>query len=145
MPADRHRSASVAARSWPSCSRPCRRSPSRMAELDKWSRDSPGYFVDRPIILDLASVMLDTCGIGQLVEALGGRGIRIMGLEGVEADQLGPSLPPLLKGGPPGERRGAAAAGRVRSGQWGARGGGAATPRAELIADREPDPLRPIR
>ena len=72
-----------------------------LAELDKWSRDSPGYFVDRPIILDLASVMLDTCGIGQLVEALGGRGIRIMGLEGVEADQLGPSLPPLLKGGVP--------------------------------------------
>lgn len=72
-----------------------------LAELDKWSKDSPGYFVDRPIILDLASVMLDTCGIGQLVEALGGRGIRIMGLEGVEADQLGPSLPPLLKGGRP--------------------------------------------
>jgi septum site-determining protein MinC len=72
-----------------------------LSELDEWSRNSPDYFVGRPIILDLASAMLDRCGIVQLVEALGGRGIRIMGLEGVEADQLGPSLPPLLKGGRP--------------------------------------------
>jgi septum site-determining protein MinC len=32
---------------------------------------------------------------------LGERGIRIMGLEGADANQVGPSLPPLLKGGRP--------------------------------------------
>jgi septum site-determining protein MinC len=36
-----------------------------------------------------------------LIAALGERGIRIMGLEGVDADRLGPSLPPCLKGGRP--------------------------------------------
>jgi septum site-determining protein MinC len=72
-----------------------------LAELDKWTRNSPDFFVGRPIILDLATVALDQSEIGQLIEALGERGIRIMGLEGVDPDQLGPALPPLLKGGRP--------------------------------------------
>ena len=60
----------------------------------------------------------------------------------------GPTRPlaaPSAQGGAPSERQRDGRAGRVRSGQWGVRGGGATTPRAELIADREPDPLRPIR
>jgi septum site-determining protein MinC len=70
-----------------------------LAELDKWSRNSPDFFVGRPIILDLAGIPLDQAGITELIATLGERGIRIMGIEGAEADQLGPSLPPLLKGG----------------------------------------------
>ena len=70
-----------------------------LAELDKWSRNSPDFFVGRPIILDLAGIPLDQAGIAELIATLGERGIRIMGIEGAEADQLGPSLPPLLKGG----------------------------------------------
>ncbi|MGA7486802.1 MAG: septum site-determining protein MinC [Xanthobacteraceae bacterium] len=72
-----------------------------MAELDKWTRNSPDFFVGRPIILDLAAVALSRAGIGQLIAALGERGIRIMGLEDAHPDQLDPSLPPLLKGGRP--------------------------------------------
>jgi septum site-determining protein MinC len=75
--------------------------PNWLAELEKWSMNSPDFFVGRPIILDLAGVSLTASGIAQLVSVLGERGIRIMGIEGVEADQLGPSLPPLLKGGRP--------------------------------------------
>jgi septum site-determining protein MinC len=70
-----------------------------LAELDKWSRNSPDFFVGRPIILDLAGIPLDQAGIAELIATLGERGIRIMGIEGAEADQLGPSLPPVLKGG----------------------------------------------
>ena len=70
-----------------------------LAELDKWSRNSPDFFVGRPIILDLAGIPLDQAGIAELIVTLGERGIRIMGIEGAEADQLGPSLPPVLKGG----------------------------------------------
>ncbi len=70
-----------------------------LAELDKWSRNSPDFFVGRPIILDLASVPLDQSGIAELIATLAERGIRVMGIEGAESDQLGPSLPPLLKGG----------------------------------------------
>ena len=75
--------------------------PNWLAELEKWSMNSPDFFVGRPIILDLAGVSLTASGIAQLITVLGERGIRIMGIEGVEADQLGPSLPPLLKGGRP--------------------------------------------
>jgi len=70
-----------------------------LAELDKWTRNSPDFFVGRPIILDLATVALNQPEIGELIAALGERGIRVMGLEGVDPDQLGPTLPPLLKGG----------------------------------------------
>jgi septum site-determining protein MinC len=75
--------------------------PGWLAELDKWTRNSPDFFVGRPIILDLATVALDRGEIGRLIAALGERGIRVMGLEGVQADQLDASLPPLLKGGRP--------------------------------------------
>jgi septum site-determining protein MinC len=72
-----------------------------LTELDKWTRTSPDFFVGRPIILDLAAVPLVEPGISELITTLGERGIRIMGLEGADADQVGPSLPPLLKGGRP--------------------------------------------
>jgi septum site-determining protein MinC len=72
-----------------------------LAELDKWTRNSPDFFVGRAIILDLATVALDRSGIRELIEALGERGIRVMGLESVDPDQLAPTLPPLLKGGRP--------------------------------------------
>ena len=72
-----------------------------LAELDKWTRSSPDFFVGRPIILDLATAALSQSGISELIAALSERGIRVMGLEGAHPDQLGPSLPPLLKGGRP--------------------------------------------
>ena len=72
-----------------------------LAEVDKWSRNSPDFFVGRAIILDLAGVALSQSGISELLEKLTERGIRVMGLEGAHPDQLGPSLPPLLKGGRP--------------------------------------------
>ena len=68
-------------------------------ELDNWSRNSPGFFVGRPIILDLGAATLDVAAIISLIAALGERGIKIVGLEGADPDRLGPSLPPLLKGG----------------------------------------------
>src|SRR5260221_540740 len=70
-----------------------------LAELDKWRRTSPDFFVGRPIILDLGSVPLSESEISELIGALAERAIRVMGLEGADPDQLGPSLPPLLKGG----------------------------------------------
>ena len=72
-----------------------------LAEVDKWSRNSPDFFVGRAIILDLAGIALSQSGISELLDSLAERGIRVMGLEGAHPDQLGPSLPPLLKGGRP--------------------------------------------
>jgi septum site-determining protein MinC len=68
-----------------------------LAELKKWSATSPAFFAGRPIILDLAAVDLTESQIGELIAGLGERGIRVMALEGTKADQLAPSLPPVLK------------------------------------------------
>ena len=70
-----------------------------LSELDVWIRSSAGFFVGRPVVLDLAAVTLTTSAIAHLIDELSSRSIRIMGIEGVDAEKLGPGLPPLLKGG----------------------------------------------
>jgi septum site-determining protein MinC len=72
-----------------------------LTQLDKRSGTSPAFFVGRPIILDLAAVALNESQIGELIGELAGRGIRVMALEGPEPDELGSSLPPVLKRGRP--------------------------------------------
>jgi len=69
--------------------------------LDRWSGNSPNFFTGKPIILDLAGVALAAPEIAELIAMLAARGIRVMGLEGAQPDQLSPSLPPLLQGGRP--------------------------------------------
>jgi septum site-determining protein MinC len=70
-----------------------------VTQLDKWIRNSPDFFVGRPIILDLAGLALAVSEIAQLITTLAARGIRVMGIEGAGPHQLGPDLPPLLQGG----------------------------------------------
>ena len=72
-----------------------------LTELDNSIRTSPGFFIGRAVVLDLAAVKLSESAIGHLIAQLGERGIRIMGIEGYEASDLGASLPPVLKGGRP--------------------------------------------
>ncbi len=70
-----------------------------LSELDAWIRSSAGFFVGRPVVLDLSAVTLTTPAIAHLIDELGSRSIRIMGIEGIDPEKLGPGLPPLLKGG----------------------------------------------
>jgi septum site-determining protein MinC len=70
-----------------------------LVQLDKWSGNSPNFFVGRPIILDLAGSALQVSEISQLITQLAARGIRVMALEGAHANQLDPLLPPLVQGG----------------------------------------------
>ena len=72
-----------------------------LAQLDVWMRNSVGFFVGRPVILDLTSVELSGAAIEHLVSELETRDIRIMGIEGAEPGKLGPKMPPVLKGGRP--------------------------------------------
>ena len=68
-------------------------------ELDTWIRSSSGFFVGRPVVLDLSGVKLSGSAIAYLIKELESRDVRIMGLEGAESVELGPGLPPVLKGG----------------------------------------------
>ena len=70
-----------------------------LAQVDKWSGNSPNFFVGRPIILDLAGAAVGASEIATLIAHLAARGIRIMALEGADANQIGPSLPPVLQRG----------------------------------------------
>ena len=65
------------------------------SELDEWSKKSPGYFVGRPIILDVSALPLDKEELAKLVADLSERDIRIMGVEGPKASFLGLGMPPL--------------------------------------------------
>jgi septum site-determining protein MinC len=73
-----------------------------LAELDKWTGNSPGFFAGKPVILDLAAVTLSEQAISHLIDQLAERGIRIMALEGVDPTTVGAKVPPVLLGGRPG-------------------------------------------
>lgn len=70
-----------------------------LEEIDATLARSPGFFLGRPIVLDLSAVDLSPHGIAHLVSNLESRGIRVLGLEGVEATGLDAGLPPVLSGG----------------------------------------------
>jgi septum site-determining protein MinC len=76
-----------------------------LAQLDNWARNSPGFFVGKPVVLDLGAVKLSHVGIRHLLGQLTERNIRIVGLEGADETQLDSSLPPLLTGGRAAERQ----------------------------------------
>ena len=73
-----------------------------LGELDKCIRNSTGFFLGKPVILDLSAVKLSEQAILHLIEQLAERGIRVMGLEGADPAVIGPKLPPVLMGGRPG-------------------------------------------
>ena len=70
-----------------------------LRELEKAVRGSAGFFLGRPAVLDLSSVDLSQSAIAHLVGQLEALGIRIMGIEGADAEHLGSGLPPALRGG----------------------------------------------
>jgi septum site-determining protein MinC len=75
-----------------------------LAKLDDWTRNSPGFFAGRPLVLDLSGLSLGQAGLTHLLDQLAARNLRIIGLEGADESQLGPSLPPLLTSGRSAER-----------------------------------------
>jgi septum site-determining protein MinC len=68
-----------------------------IGQLDKWTSNSPDFFASRPIILDIAAVALSVSEIAELIAMLATRGIRVMGIEGAQPEQLSPSLPPPIQ------------------------------------------------
>src|SRR5437879_4280925 len=70
-----------------------------LEEIDATLACSPGFFVGKPVVLDLSAVDLSRPAIAHLVLSLEKRNIRVLGIEGVEAARLTASMPPLLTGG----------------------------------------------
>jgi len=70
-----------------------------LQEIDATIARSPGFFVGRPVVIDLSSVDLSQSGIAHLLTSLQERNIRVLGIEGVEEARLTQGMPPLLSGG----------------------------------------------
>jgi septum site-determining protein MinC len=70
-----------------------------LEEIDATLASSPGFFVGKPVVLDLSAVDLSQTAIAHLVTSLESRNIRVLGIEGVAAAHLTTSMPPLLTGG----------------------------------------------
>ena len=70
-----------------------------LEEIDATLARSPGFFVGKPVVLDLSALDLSQSAIAHLVTSLETRNIRILGIEGVDAAYITTSMPPLLTGG----------------------------------------------
>jgi septum site-determining protein MinC len=70
-----------------------------LEEIDVTLGRSPGFFVGKPVVLDLSAVDLSQSAIAHLVTSLEQRNIRVLGIEGVDEARLTASMPPLLTGG----------------------------------------------
>ena len=72
-----------------------------LERLDDLAARSTGFFLGRPIVLDLEGVDVTQADLKDLLGELGERGVRVMGIEGVRGSLIGPNMPPLMKGGRP--------------------------------------------
>ncbi len=72
-----------------------------LARLDNLAARSAGFFLRRPVVLDVANLTVDREQLRALVEALATRNVRIMGIEGARYSQLDAALPPALTDGRP--------------------------------------------
>jgi septum site-determining protein MinC len=70
-------------------------------QVDAWASQSPGFFLSRPLVLDVTGLGLSRPDLSGLVAELAGRDIRVMGIEGTEPGALDATLPPALSGGRP--------------------------------------------
>lgn len=72
-----------------------------LARLDDLASRSAGFFLRRPVVLDVNDLDIDRAQLRELVDQLGKRNVRIMGIEGARPSLLGADLPPAMTDGRP--------------------------------------------
>src|ERR1700748_1676145 len=70
-----------------------------LADIDATLARSPGFFVGKPVVLDLSSLDLSTSAIAHLIVSLEKKNIRVLGAESVQPGVLPRPMRPLLWGG----------------------------------------------
>ena len=70
-----------------------------LSEIDQTLSRSPGFFIGKPVVLDLSAVDISRPAISHLLLSLEKRNIRVLGIEGVAPTSLAANMPPLLSGG----------------------------------------------
>ncbi|MCO6387050.1 septum site-determining protein MinC [Aliihoeflea sp. 40Bstr573] len=72
-----------------------------VARLDDLAARSAGFFLRRPIVLDVDGLAIDRAQLREMVEMLAARNVRIMGIEGARPSWLDSAMPPALSDGRP--------------------------------------------
>ena len=70
-------------------------------KLDDLAVRSAGFFLERPVVLDITDLKIDKKQLKALLAQLAERNVRIMGLEGARPSMIEPGMPPAMKGGRP--------------------------------------------
>ncbi|GGB49540.1 putative septum site-determining protein MinC [Roseibium aquae] len=68
-------------------------------EIDRIIARSPGFFIDRPIILDVRGQKIAIEDLETILDGMAQRTIRVMGIDGVAGSRLKPGMPPSFSGG----------------------------------------------
>jgi septum site-determining protein MinC len=68
-------------------------------EVRGWLDRSPGFFAEKPVLLNCRDAVTGRDELAELVAALSALKIRVMGLEGADPAWLDATLPPLIAGG----------------------------------------------
>ncbi len=72
-----------------------------LVRLDDLASRSAGFFLNRPVVLDVTDLAIDRTQLKELLGAFAVRNVSIMGIEGARPSMLGQGMPPGLKGGRP--------------------------------------------
>lgn len=72
-----------------------------LIRLDDLAARSAGFFLGRPVVLDITDLPIDRVQLKELIAELAARNVSIMGIEGGRPSIVGPGMPPALKGGRP--------------------------------------------
>jgi septum site-determining protein MinC len=72
-----------------------------LVRLDELAARSAGFFLERPVVLDVTDLEIDRPQLKALLGELGNRNVRIMGIEGARPSLLEPGMPPAMRGGKP--------------------------------------------
>lgn len=72
-----------------------------LAGLDDLAARSAGFFLRRPVVLDIDGLDIDKAELRRLVDELGSRNVRVMGIEGARPSLLGADMPPAMSDGRP--------------------------------------------
>lgn len=70
-----------------------------IVKLDDLARRSAGFFLERPVVLDITDLKIDKKQLKGLLAQLAERNVRIMGLEGARPSMIDAGMPPAMKGG----------------------------------------------
>lgn len=68
-------------------------------EIDRIVARTPGFFIDRPIVLDVRGTKIPIEDLEMVLNGLSERSVRVFGVDGVSGTRLKPGMPPSFGGG----------------------------------------------